>query len=86
MKKIQKLVLVESKEIEFKDKETGEQISKWKYSFLNNADEIVVGYLDDSDYDDEVQTVGTFADGTPKLYPWEGKIFQNKVTWKLVPR
>jgi len=87
MTKTEKLVLIEAKEIEIKDKTTGDKIKMWKYTFFNPQNVIVTGYRPDGEYAKEVaKGVSGFQEAKAFDYPFEGRVWDNQVKWKLSSR
>jgi len=80
------LILVEAKEIKFKDKESGKDISKWKYTFLQDNGDLVIGYLNTPDYRGEVQDVEGWDNTKAKAYVFTPKIYEGVTTYSLQPK
>lgn len=79
-----KLILVSAQKINFKDKETKEPVSKYKYLFLKPDGTYLVAYDEIGFYKDDVvdQVVG-WDDSKAKHYPFELKEFEGNVKEKL---
>jgi translation elongation factor P/translation initiation factor 5A len=82
-----KLICVEAKKISFKGRE-GKLIEKWKYLFLDKDGNLIQGFLDTNDYEQDVQEIneGDFDESKAKTYLFEKKFFNGQTTDKLLPR
>lgn len=82
-----KLICVEAKKISFKGRE-GKLIEKWKYLFLDKDGNLIQGFLDGNDYEQDVQEVqdGVFDEAKAKTYLFEKKFYNGQTTDKLLPR
>jgi len=83
MTKNTKLMLVEIKEIKFKDKETGEQLQKFKYVFFNENNEPVVGYADTKVFEERVRPAEKYVSTEAFSYTMHGSLWEDKVTWRV---
>ena len=54
------LILIEANEISFQGRE-GKEVRKWKYTFLDSKEQLVIGYDDLGDYQDLVQNVSRYT-------------------------
>lgn len=82
-----KLILVEAKEIEFEDKEKpGSKIKKWKYTFLQQDGNLLIGYLPGADYKAEVQDVEGWDETKAKVFLFAPRIFNGETTYILQPK
>jgi len=82
-----KLICVEAKKVSFKGRE-GKQIEKFKYLFLDKDGNLIQGFLDGNDYEQDVQEIdeGNFDESKAKTYLFEKKFFNGQTTDKLLPR
>jgi hypothetical protein len=80
------LILVEAKEIKFLDKQTGKEITKWKYTFLQEDGNLVIGYLPTADYKGEVQDVEGWDGSKAKAFVFAPKLFEGVTTYVLQPK
>lgn len=82
-----KLILIEAKKIEFKDKKTGENVEKYKYEFLNSDNQIIVGYLSTDDYIQEVKTIeGGYQEELANEYVFKLSEYEGKTNRVLMPK
>ena len=84
---VQKTYLRRSEKISFKGRE-GKLIEKWKYLFLDKDGNLIQGFLDTNDYEQDVQEIheGNFDEAKAKTYLFEKKFFNGQTTDKLLPR
>jgi len=82
MLKKEKLHLIEAKEISFTGKE-GNEITKYKYTFLSPTDEIIEGYLDNDSLAIHCEPSGIYEEKSALLYFWEGRVWDKKMKYKL---
>lgn len=80
------LILVEAKEIKFQDADTKQEIVKWKYTFLQEDGNLVIGYLPTADYKGEVQDVEGWDGTKAKAFVFSPRIFEGKTTYVLQPK
>jgi hypothetical protein len=82
-----KLICVEAKKIAFKGRE-GKLIEKWKYLFLDKDGNLIQGFLDTNDYEQDVQDIsdGNFDEAKAKTYLFQKKFYHGETTDKLLPR
>lgn len=78
------LILVEARKIEFKDKETGQPVQKFKYVFLTPDELLISGYLDTDDYLKEVQNVEGWESEKSKIYSFALSEFKGETSLKLL--
>ena len=78
-----KLILVEAKQLSFTGKK-GDIVKKWKYTFLNSSNELVVGYDDIGFYKDHVQVVSGWEASKAQDYSFELKEYRGQTKEKLV--
>jgi len=84
LQKKEKLVLVEIKPIDFKDKDTGAIVKKYKYTFLNEAGEIRSGYDEKEKLKDRVVDTDKFIPEKSFEYSFEGKVWNDVLSWRLL--
>ena len=77
------LILVDAKQIDITDRQTGEKIKKWKYTFLTPDNKLVVGYDANGLYKNEVKVVAGWEKAKAKNYAWELTMFQGITKEKL---
>ncbi len=84
LEKTRLLTLFEIKKIEFEDsKEKGLMITKFKYSFFDELDNLVTGYLDEEYWLDDIISTGSFdKDGAIETV-WTGREFNEELKWRL---
>jgi len=80
----QNLMLVDIKKIQFKDKDTGDDLVKWKYTFVAEDDSVVVGYADKERFRDRLVSFGKFELALSKPYNENGSLWENVITWRVV--
>lgn len=78
-----RLILVEAKPINFKSKETGEMVSKWRYKFIDPDMKYHVGYDDLGVYSSDVETIENWDDKKAKDYLWSLTEFNGETKEKL---
>ncbi len=78
-----KLTLFEITEVKFPDKETGQQVTKFKYLFFDKQDTVFVGYLDKKIWADRLTDTHTFIEAKSHSYDWLGREWQGEISWKL---
>ena len=83
MQKTELLMLVECKVIHFTDKNTGDPVKKWKYTFLNEKNEFFTGYLDSDEYKKYLVDDSVFDPKKAKSILLHGSVWQNVVSWRL---
>ncbi len=71
--------------IEFTDKETGDPIEKYKYTFFCEDKSVFVGYLDDEQFEDKIVDVGEYDESKAHNFTLSGREYQGEITWKLMP-
>lgn len=86
LQKTRLLVLFDITKIEFADKETGENVVKFKYSFFDEENNLVVGYLDDEEYTDMLADTGEYNKAQAHGFEFTGREFNNEIKWRLLPQ
>ena len=81
-----KLILVEAKKISFKDKETGEDLTKYKYQFLTPDQKLLTGYLDTPDFMSDVQEVEGYSEEKAKEYKFKLSEYNGNTNEVLMPK
>lgn len=83
----EKLICVNAEEINFKGRD-GDNIHKYKYTFLDLIGDLKEYYLDTNDYVDDVVDIESDAveEKDFKIYRFEKKVFQGKTSKKLLPK
>jgi len=84
MTRNQKLMLVEIKEIEVLDKETGDKLKKFKYVFFNDANEPVVGYADKKVFAERIRPAEKFSESESFTYAINGTLWEGVINWRVV--
>lgn len=77
------LTLVDVKEIEFAGKD-GELISKYKYIFIDEKGETIIGYLDELKWQDKVADTAQFTKDKAFNVKWRGTEYQGEISWRLM--
>jgi len=78
-----KLCLTDIKEISFKDKETGEQVKKYRYTFFTPENAVETYYSDKKMFADRVIDASGFVAEKANEYTFEGSVWNNVLTWRL---
>lgn len=85
MVKTQKLMLVEIAKITFEDKDKpGEMLTRWKYTFLDEAGEHVLGYSEKEKHRERVVEYQPFDFAKAWAYELKGNLWDGSVTWRVV--
>jgi len=84
LEKKPKLCLVEVKQINIKDKQTNIDVPKFKYTFFDESNAIVVGYADKKMFTERIMTGDKYDPSKAFEYAFEGRVWEDKVTWRLV--
>jgi len=79
-----RLCLMEIKEIKFKDKELNTDVTKYKYTFLDESNTPVIGYADKKVFAEKVITGDRFETAKSQEYSFEGRVWDNVLSWRLV--
>ncbi len=83
LKRTVKLTLFEIEEVNFPDKETGQQVKKFKYLFFDEEGTVHVGYLDTKVWKDRLCDTHKYIDSKSHDYDWLGREWQGVISWKL---
>jgi len=83
LQKTERLTLIEAREFEFPDKQTGTPVRKWQYVFLNSKNEFVTLYHNTDVYADRVVDASEFSEKDAEDYDLVGRVWEGKVTWRL---
>lgn len=85
MEKTELLNLIGIEKITFADKTTGEKVTKYKYSFLNAENKLVVGFHDELKYQSALvkKTNGSFDAKTAVEIVWKGRVWNDAIQWRL---
>lgn len=80
------VVLVDFEEISFTDKTNGEKITKIKYTFVDQNNNLINGYSDTHKPELEKKLVNTdrYADELAVETEWVGRTYMGETSWKLV--
>lgn len=78
-----KLVLADIEEIKFPDKETGEEVTKFKYTFFDEENKTIIGYSDQAMWEHLVSNKGEFQEQDAIMTKWQGREFQGTISWRL---
>lgn len=81
--KKEKLHLIQCSEVKFPDKVTGEEITKFKYTFLNEANEVINGYLPDLKFQDKISASGEYEAKSAWMFIWSGREWDRKMKFTL---
>ncbi len=79
-----RLTLFDIKKIEFKDKESGEPVIKYKYSFFDKENVVHTGYLEKELFQDRVQNTPSFIADKSHDYVFHGRVWNEEITWRLI--
>ena len=77
-----KAILVEARKIKFKGK-AGEEVEKWKYTFLTPENKLMIAYDDNGIYEKDVKTVNGWEEKESKLYSFVLREFQGQTKLQL---
>lgn len=83
MTKTEKLCLVNIEEIHFPDRQTKEEIIKYKHTFIDSDNNTIIGYTDENVFQDLVTEEAKYSPREAKLFVWKGRTWENQIRWTL---
>jgi len=78
-----KLCLVAINPTKLRDKESGEEVVKYKYVFLTETNKPVVGWSDDKILEDRLHSSNSYQDSSAHAYEVSTDVWQDKLTYRV---